>query len=117
MEVTRQNDPHTGINQPLTDLVGMIDDRRVDKQVGIGDMQVERMMHHDDNLLAGSCGIRSLLTNPVERPIGKTAILTGVDADDHESVHRFAAVGLRQAIKLCPRSVAIVGIEPGKLVQ
>ena len=117
MKVTCQDDLHPGLNQPIPDVVGMIDDRRTDKTLGIRDMLVQRMMHHDKDFLASGCCCRSLLTYPVERLGGNRGILTGVDTDNHESAYWFTAVGLRHTIKQRPRAVAIIGIEAGKLLQ
>ena len=117
MEVTCQDHLHPSLNQPVPDVVGMVDDRRTDKTIGIRDMLVERMVHHDDDFLAGGRSGRSLLTHPVERLCGNTGILPRVDTDDHESADGFTTVGLRHAIKHRPLAVAIVGIEAGKLIQ
>ena len=66
--MTSQDHLHPSLNQPVPDVVGMVDDRRTDKTIGIRDMLVERMVHHDDDfveILASFPELIPMTTSPL----------------------------------------------------
>ena len=93
MEVTGEDGGDASIGQAVAH-GGRISNRdRFYESITTSDMRYQRVVHHGDDLLAGSTCGSSLGTHPVERSVRQRTARTRIDADDHQVRDRLAGVG------------------------